>query len=89
MVSAVDSGASIPVSSPGWGHCVVFLGKTLKWVPANLILKTIPAMDLHPILRRFSRDTPSRLCYRNRYIVDIKRSDWLILGYYSYLKPIS
>ena len=28
MVSALDSGASAPGSSPGWGHCVVFLGKT-------------------------------------------------------------
>ena len=29
MVSALDSGASGPGSSPGQGHCVVFLGKTL------------------------------------------------------------
>ena len=29
MVSALDSGASGPDSSPGRGHCVVFLGKTL------------------------------------------------------------
>ena len=46
MVSVLDSGSSGPGSSPGWGHCVVFLGKTLtlaaplstqvyKWVPAN------------------------------------------------------
>ena len=26
MVSALDSGASAPGSSPGRGHCVVFLG---------------------------------------------------------------
>ena len=54
MVSALDSGASAPGSSPGRGHCVVFLGKTLyshcasqvyKWVPANLILGGNPAMD--------------------------------------------
>ena len=47
MVSALDSGASGPGSSPGRGHCAVFLGKTLyspsatrvyKWVPANLML---------------------------------------------------
>ena len=49
MVSALDSGASVPGSSPGRGYCVVFLGKTLythgafpnqvyKWVPANLML---------------------------------------------------
>ena len=48
MVSALDCGASGPGSSPGGGHCVVFLGKTLsitltvpfstqvyKWVVAN------------------------------------------------------
>ena len=56
MVSALDSGASASGSSPGRGHCVVFLGKTLtlkvplstqvyKWVPANLTLEGNPAMD--------------------------------------------
>ena len=29
MVSALVSGSSGPGSSPGRGHCVVFLGKTL------------------------------------------------------------
>ena len=29
MVSTLDSGASSPGSSPGRGHCVVFLDKTL------------------------------------------------------------
>ena len=28
MVNALDSGASAPGSSPGRGHCIVFLGKT-------------------------------------------------------------
>ena len=28
MVSVLDSGMSGPGSSPGRGHCVVFLGKT-------------------------------------------------------------
>ena len=36
MVSALDSGASAPGSSPGWGHCVVFLGKTLDSHSASL-----------------------------------------------------
>ena len=58
MVSALDSGASGPGSSPGRGHCVVFLGKTLlitltvplstqvyKWVPVNLMLGGNPVMD--------------------------------------------
>ena len=30
MVSELDSGSSGPGSSPGRGHCVVFLGKTLN-----------------------------------------------------------
>jgi len=35
-VSALDSGASGLGSSPGWGHCVVFLGKTLYFHSASL-----------------------------------------------------
>ena len=29
MVSVLDTGVCAPGSSPGQGHCVVFLGKTL------------------------------------------------------------
>ena len=36
MVSALDSGASGPGSCPGWGQCVVFLGKTLYSHSASL-----------------------------------------------------
>ena len=36
MVSALVSGASSPGSSPGRGHCVVFLGKTLYSHGASL-----------------------------------------------------
>ena len=36
MVSALGSGASGPGSGPGWGHCVVFLGKTLYSHSASL-----------------------------------------------------
>ena len=36
MVSALDSGASGPAWSPGWGQCVVFLGKTLYSHSASL-----------------------------------------------------
>ena len=36
MVSAVVSGSSGPGSSPGRGHCVVFLGKTLYSHSASL-----------------------------------------------------
>ena len=59
MVSALNSGSSGPGSSPGQGHCVVFLGKILyshsaflhpgvqmgnrKYAGGN------PAMDYHPI----------------------------------------
>ena len=36
MVSALDSGASSLGSSPGRGHCVVFLGKTICSHSASL-----------------------------------------------------
>ena len=36
MVSVLDSGASGPGSSPGRGHCVVFLRKTLYSHSASL-----------------------------------------------------
>ena len=36
MVSALNSGLSGPGSSPGWGHCVVFLGKKLYSHSASL-----------------------------------------------------
>ena len=36
IVSALDSGSGGPGSSPGQGHCVVFLGKTLYSHGASL-----------------------------------------------------
>ena len=36
MVSVLDSGSGGPGSSPGRGHCVVFLGKTLHSHIASL-----------------------------------------------------
>ena len=36
MVSQLDFGSSGLGSSPGWGHCVVFLGKTLYSHSASL-----------------------------------------------------
>ena len=36
MVSVLASGSSGPGSSPGWVHCVVFLGKTLYFHGASL-----------------------------------------------------
>ena len=36
MVSALNSRSSGPGFSPGWGHCVVFLGKTLYSHSASL-----------------------------------------------------
>ena len=36
MVSVLDSGMSGPGSSPGRGHCVVFLGKTFYSHSASL-----------------------------------------------------
>ena len=36
MVSVLDSGSRGLGSSAGWGHCVVFLGKTLHFHGASL-----------------------------------------------------
>ena len=36
MVSVLESGSSGACSGPGWGHCVVFLGKTLYSQGASL-----------------------------------------------------
>ena len=36
MVSVLDSGSGGLGSNPGWGHCVVFLGKTLYSHSASL-----------------------------------------------------
>ena len=62
MVSALDSGSGGPGSSPGRGHCVVFLGKTLYSHSASLhpgvqmgtskCAGGNPAMDWHPIQGR-------------------------------------
>jgi len=46
MVSALVSGSSGPGSSPGRGHCVVFLGKPLTSHSASLhlgVLIRVPA----------------------------------------------
>ena len=79
MVSALDSGSSSPGSSPGLGHCVVFLGKTLYSCCASLHpgvqMGTDEfntggnlAMDQHPIQGRGVGRRVERLvasCYRN------------------------
>ena len=36
MISELDSGSSGPGSSPGRGHCVVFMGKTINSHSASL-----------------------------------------------------
>jgi len=36
MVRTLQPGASCPGLSPSWGHCVVFLGKTLNSHSASL-----------------------------------------------------
>ena len=59
MVSVLDCGSSSPGLSPGHGHCVVFLGKTLYSQGASLHPGvqmgtrknegSNPAMDQHPM----------------------------------------
>ena len=69
MVSALDFGASGPGSSPGRGHCVVFLARhftltvplstqVYKWVPANLMLGV--TLRWTSIPSGGSKNTPSR-----------------------------
>ena len=36
MVNALESGLAGPISSPGRGNCVVFLGKTRAYYSASL-----------------------------------------------------
>ena len=49
MVSALDSGANGPGSSPGRGHCVVFLGKTRSpWAPGKTLYSH--SASLHPVV---------------------------------------
>ena len=49
MVSALDSGSGGPGSSPGRGHCVVFLGKTLYSHSASLHPGVqMDGLSLHP-----------------------------------------
>ena len=48
MVSVLDSRVSGPGLSPCWGHCVVFLGKTL-YSQCISPPRGNPAMDSHPI----------------------------------------
>ena len=63
MVRPLDPRVSSLGSSPGLGHCVVFLGKPLyphnaspnqvyKWVSVNLMLGGNPVTDKHPIQER-------------------------------------
>ena len=76
MVSALISGSSSPGSSPGRGHCVVFLGKTLNSHSASLHpgvqmgtsefnAGDNPAMDWHPIQGGLEKLLVAS-CYRNR-----------------------
>ena len=51
VVSVLNCGASAPGSSSGWGHCVVFLGETLKgplkYLLMPLLGKSQLAITLH------------------------------------------
>ena len=68
MASVLDSGSGGPGSSPGRGHCVVFLGKTLYSQSASLhpgvqmctskCAGGNPAMDQHPIQGEWQYSQP-------------------------------
>ena len=55
MVSALVSGSSGPGSSPGQGHCVVFLGKTLNSHSASRYFVVCPLRCRCPNHERFAR----------------------------------
>ena len=85
MVSALVPGASGPGSSPGRGHCVVFLGKTLYSHSASLhpgvLMGTSELLGKPNKLRGVTCDglAPSRpggveillavSCYGNRFML--------------------
>ena len=60
MVSALDSGASVPCSSPGREHCVLRQGhfaltvplstQVYKWVPANCLGKPNKLLGSDPAM---------------------------------------
>ena len=88
MVSALDSWASDPCSSPGRGHCVVFLGKTVNSHSASL--HGVPAIcwgnltKLQGVTCDGLASRPGKVeiflaasCYRNR---DKLRQLWARLG---------
>ena len=63
MVSALGPGSSGPGSSPGRGHCVVFLSKTLNSHSASLhpgVLMSTGELLGKPNKLQGSRNTPSR-----------------------------
>ena len=63
MVSALDSGSSGPGSSPGRGHCVVFLGRTLYSHSASLHpgvqMGTSKNAGGNPAMEQQQQQTPS------------------------------
>jgi len=76
VVSVLVAGLSGPGLSPGWGHCIVFLGKTLNSHSASLHpgvqmgtgefnVGGNPAMDQHPIQGGVEILTVAS-CYRNQ-----------------------
>jgi len=89
IVSVLISRQSGPGLSPGQGHCVVFLGKTLyshsaspfsqvyiKWIPANLMLGV--TLRWTSIPSRCSRNTPSHFMLQKPG----EASAWWALGSY-------
>ena len=76
MVSALLSGSSIPGLSSGWGHCIVFLDKTLyshsaplhpdvQMGTSDLNAGGNLAIDQHPI-QEGVEIFPAASCYRNQ-----------------------
>lgn len=60
MVRVLESGSSGPGLGPGWGHCVVFLGKTFNFHRASL----------HPGTTYYVGGRNSRTVWGNNYSVN-------------------
>ena len=96
MDSALVSRSNSLVLSPGRGHCVVFLGKTLnfrsaslhqvhKWVTENLMLRVTLWWTSIPSRGGSIEILLAASCYRN---LDKLRPDWPIGSYADFIKEI-
>ena len=70
MINELDSRSNGPGSSPGLGHCVVFLGKMLySHLPLSALVLIVQRMD-NAIHRINHYPVDSVICFLNTYPLD-------------------